>query len=210
VSTTPPAPLSGNTSRDPFDTGHLVWIDMEMSGLEPDSCVPLEIATVVTNGALEVIAEGPNLVIHQPQSVLDAMDKWNTEHHGDSGLTAAVQASTISCLEAELETLAFLEKWVQPGTSPLCGNSVGQDRRFMRVYMPRLEAFFHYRLIDISTIKELVKRWYAFAPPVKQTTHRALDDILESIDELRWYRRAIFRDALLNPEDDPGHRIETT
>jgi len=194
----------GNRSHAPFESDHLVWIDMEMTGLDPDTCVPIEIATLVTNGALEVIAEGPNLVIHQPASVLDLMDKWNTDHHGGSGLTAASLASTISCADAERETLSFLEQWVTPGTSPLCGNSVYQDRRFLYRYLPTLEAFLHYRLIDVSTIKETVKRWYGVVAPPKKTSHRALDDILESIEELRWYQQTVFRDAALAPDEAPA------
>jgi oligoribonuclease len=204
MSTSEPRALLGDTSRNPFESGHLVWIDMEMSGLDPDTCVPLEIASVVTNAALEVIASGPNIVIHQPASVMDAMDEWNTKHHGESGLTAAVLASTVSCREAELQTLAFLEKWVQAGASPLCGNSVAQDRRFLYRHMSELEAFFHYRIIDVSTLKELVRRWYGAVAPPKAGAHRALDDILESIAELRWYRQAVFRDPLAPPADAPA------
>jgi oligoribonuclease len=203
--TTPtPRALLGDTSQNPFESDHLVWIDMEMSGLDPDTCVPLEIASVVTNAALDVIATGPNLVIHQPASVMNAMDEWNTKHHGESGLTAAVLASKVSCREAELETLAFLERWVKAGASPLCGNSVAQDRRFLYRHMSGLEAFFHYRIIDVSTLKELVRRWYGVVAPPKAGTHRALDDILESIAELRWYRRAAFRDPLVSPPDAPA------
>lgn len=175
----------------------LVWLDMEMSGLDPAICRPLEIATIVTTAELEIVAEGPSLIIHQPDHVLDAMDAWNTEHHGSSGLTAAVKASTISEAEAEAQTLAFLAKYLDPRVSPLCGNTISQDRRFLRRYMPALDEFFHYRSVDISTIKELVRRWYGLSSPPKQTTHRALDDIRESIEELRWYRQAVFRDAPL-------------
>ncbi|MGM0575460.1 MAG: oligoribonuclease [Myxococcota bacterium] len=172
---------------------HLVWLDMEMSGLDPETCVPLEIATVVTDNDLNILAEGPNLVIHQPESVLDAMDDWNTEHHGASGLTEAVRNSRVSCQQAEEMTLSFLTGWTEPGRSPLCGNSVGQDRRFLRRYMPRLEQHLHYRIVDISSIKELSVRWYSLEPPRKKEAHRALDDILESIEELRFYRRTLFR-----------------
>jgi oligoribonuclease len=175
----------------------LVWLDMEMSGLDPATCRPLEIATIVTNGALEVIAEGPNLIIHQPDEVLAAMDAWNTEHHGQSGLTDAVRKSTISEREAELQTLAFISQFVDARVSPLCGNTISQDRRFMRRYMPELENHLHYRSVDISTIKELVRRWYGLQSPPKKTAHRALDDIRESIDELRWYREKVFRDVPL-------------
>lgn len=175
----------------------LVWLDMEMSGLDPATCRPLELATIVTTAELEIVAEGPSLIIHQSDEVLDAMDAWNTEHHGASGLTAAVKASTVSEAEAEAQTLAFLSQHLDPRVSPLCGNTISQDRRFLRRYMPALDEFFHYRSVDISTIKELVRRWYGISSPPKQTTHRALDDIRESIEELRWYRQTVFRDAPL-------------
>lgn len=184
----------------PKDPTHLIWLDMEMTGLKPDTDRPLEIATLVTTANLDIIAEGPSLIIHQSDALLAAMDKWNTEHHGASGLTAAVRASTITEAEAEAKTLAFLSQWIEPRMSPLCGNSIGQDRRFMRRYMPNLDAFCHYRSVDISTIKELVRRWFGgvTAPP-KKTAHRALDDIKESVDELRWYKQHVFKDAL-DPE----------
>lgn len=166
---------------------------MEMSGLEPRTDVPLEIATIITDNDLNVLAEGPNLVIHQPDAVLDGMDEWNTDHHQRSGLTAAVRASKVDCAEAEAQTLAFVEQWTLKGTAPLCGNSIAQDRRFIRKYMPRLDAHLHYRLIDISSIKELSRRWYELVSPPKQEGHRALDDIRESLEELRFYRQTIFR-----------------
>jgi oligoribonuclease len=172
---------------------HLIWLDMEMSGLDPATCVPLEVATIVTDNHLEILAEGPELVIHQPDAILDAMDEWNTSHHGSSGLTAAVKASTISLADAEAQTLAFLEEWTERGTSPLCGNSIGQDRRFMRRYMPALDAHCHYRVIDISSIKELSIRWYQHPTPPKKEAHRALEDIRESIAELRHYREVLFQ-----------------
>jgi oligoribonuclease len=179
------------TSQEPAP---LVWIDMEMSGLDPSTCRILEIATIVTDGKLEILAEGPDLVVHQPDEVLDAMDDWCTRHHGESGLTAQVRASTVSEAEAERQTLEFLARWTQAGASPLCGNSVHQDRRFMSRYMPRLDAFLHYRLVDVSTLKELSRRWYPeVKAPGKRETHRALDDIRESIAELRFYRGAVFR-----------------
>ncbi len=188
-----PAPEAG---APPRDGSLLVWLDMEMSGLDPETCRPLEIATLVTTPELDIVAEGPSLVIHQPEIVLDAMDAWNTQHHGESGLTEAVRQSHIGLAEAERLTLEFLARWLEPGRSPLCGNSIGQDRRFLVRYMPRLEAFLHYRNVDISTIKELVRRWYGVTPPPKKTTHRALDDIKESVDELRWYRQHVFKAAL--------------
>ena len=174
--------------------GNLIWLDMEMSGLDPETCVPLEVATIITDSALNILAEGPNIVIHQPDSVLDAMDEWNTTHHGASGLTQAVKDSTISCYEAESQTLAFLEEWTSAGKSPICGNSIGQDVRFIRRYMPRISKHLHYRVVDISSIKELVGRWYAMEPPPKNEAHRALGDIRESIAELRFYRETIFVD----------------
>ncbi len=173
---------------------HLVWIDMEMSGLDPEREVVLEIATLITTDALDLVAEGPSLVIQQPRSVLDAMDEWNTKHHGASGLTDRVLASEVSTAEAERRTLSFLRRYCVERKSPLCGNSVYQDRRFLARYMPRLEAFLHYRNIDVSTVKELVQRWYPNGPkpPEKKHAHLALDDIRESIEELRFYRGAYF------------------
>lgn len=183
--------------KPPRGAALLVWLDMEMSGLDPAICRPLEIATIVTTAELEIVAEGPSLIIHQSDELLLAMDAWNTEHHGASGLTAAVKASTISEGEAERQTLAFLAEHLDAKVSPLCGNTISQDRRFLRKYMPALDEFFHYRSVDISTIKELVRRWYGLSSPPKQTTHRALDDIRESIEELRWYRQTVFRDVPL-------------
>lgn len=172
---------------------HLVWLDMEMSGLDPATCRPLEIATIITDDELNVLAEGPNLVIHQRDDLLAAMDDWNTKQHAASGLVEMVKRSTITEAEAEEQTLAFIAQWTAAGESPLCGNSIAQDRRFLRRYMPRLDAHLHYRNIDISTLKELARRWYSVEPPAKRTTHRALDDIRESIEELRFYRDGLFR-----------------
>jgi oligoribonuclease len=173
----------------------LVWIDLEMSGLDPESCHILEAAVVITNAELEVIAEGPNIIINQPKAVLDAMDEWCTQHHGDSGLTAAVLASEVSLTQAEDQLVEFIAQHCPEGAAPLCGNSIGQDKRFIVKYMPRLEAYLHYRVIDVSSIKELARRWYpGVEAPAKKETHRALDDILESIEELRFYRRSFFRD----------------
>jgi oligoribonuclease len=175
----------------------LVWIDMEMSGLDPETCAILEVAVLITNGELEEIAEGPDIVVHQPQSVLAAMDEWNTKHHGESGLTARVQASTVSLAEAEEQVLSFVAAHTKAGASPLCGNSVHQDRAFIARYMPRLHAHLHYRNIDVSTLKELVKRWYPSVPvPTKKEAHRALSDIRESLDELRYYRSRVFREEI--------------
>ena len=174
---------------------NLVWIDLEMTGLDPDSEKIIEIATVVTSASLEVLADGPEIAIHQTAGVLAAMDGWNTEQHGRSGLTERVLASACREEEAEARTLAFLERYLPPQTSPMCGNSVCLDRRFLHRYMPRLESFFHYRNLDVSTLKELCLRW---APEkarklVKQAEHRAMQDILGSIAELRFYRDELLR-----------------
>lgn len=172
----------------------LIWLDMEMSGLDPEQHHVLEIATLITNAELEVVAEGPDIVVHQSDEVLAAMGEWCTEHHGQSGLTKAVRASTISLAEAERRTLEFVREHCEPGQSPLCGNSIGQDRRFLIRHMPQLAEFLHYRVIDVSTIKELVRRWYPDLEPLaKAESHRALDDIRESIAELRDYRERVFR-----------------
>ncbi|MBK6923624.1 MAG: oligoribonuclease [Deltaproteobacteria bacterium] len=168
-------------------------MDLEMSGLDPDHCAILEIATIITDAELGIIAEGPDLVIHQSDAVLDAMDEWCTQHHGDSGLTAAVKASTVSLVDAEAQTLAFIDQHCGPRQAPLCGNTIWQDRRFLLRHMPTLEAHLHYRLVDVSTIKELARRWYPkLEAPKKSESHRALDDIRESIAELRFYRERLF------------------
>lgn len=177
------------------DTDNLVWIDLEMTGLVPETDRIIEIATLVTDKELNVLATGPELAIHQDESVLAGMDEWNVEHHTSSGLCDRVSASTVNEREAEQATLEFLSDYVPARTSPMCGNTVCQDRRFLARYMPELEAFFHYRHIDVSTFKELAKRW---APSVldglqKQSAHRALADIEESVDELRHYRAHLFR-----------------
>ncbi len=173
---------------------NLVWIDLEMTGLDLQTCTILEIATVITDSQLNVVAEGPDLVIHQPDELLDAMDEWNTTHHGESGLTAAVKASTLSLADAEAQTLAFIREHCAEHTAPLCGNSIWQDRRFLARYMPTLEDYLHYRIIDVSSVKELVRRWYPteVRPPYKDSNHRALDDIRQSIDELKYYREHVF------------------
>ena len=172
------------------DKQHLIWIDLEMTGLNPDTDLIIEIATVITDKDLNIIAQGPVLAVHQSDAALAAMDDWNQKHHGESGLIDRVKASTINEAEAERLTIEFLTQWVPENTSPICGNSIGQDRRFLYRYMPKLEAYFHYRNIDVSTLKELAARW---APEVKngfnkESTHQALDDIIESIEELRYYR----------------------
>lgn len=177
------------------DFSKLVWIDLEMSGLDPDEERILEIATVVTDSHLSSIHRGPELIIHQPDELLDDMDEWNTRTHGDSGLTEAVRQSEISTKEAERQTLQFLkDKGVQPGQAPLAGNSICQDRRFLYRYMPDLSDYLHYRNIDVSTLKELVLRWYDDVDvPTKGASHRAMDDILESIEELKFYRNEVMR-----------------
>ncbi|MDD5577837.1 MAG: oligoribonuclease [Methylobacter sp.] len=172
------------------ESQHLIWIDLEMTGLDPDKDLILEIATIVTDKDLKMLAQGPVLAVRQPDSALAAMDEWNQKHHGQSGLIDRVKASTIDDAEAERLTIEFLKQWVPEKTSPICGNSIGQDRRFLYRYMPKLEAYFHYRNIDVSTLKELAARW---APELKkgfnkESKHQALDDIVESIEELRYYR----------------------
>lgn len=168
----------------------LVWLDMEMTGLDPEKERIIEVAVVVTEPDLTTVAEGPVLVIHQPDSVLDAMDNWNKGTHGRSGLIDKVKASTLDEVTAEAQLIAFLSQHVPAGKSPLCGNTISQDRRFMFRYMPKLEAFFHYRNLDVSTLKELCRRW---KPELikgfeKKTRHEALADVYESIDELKYYR----------------------
>lgn len=174
---------------------HLVWIDLEMTGLDPSQDRILEIASIVTDSDLNVLAEGPELVIHQSDEVLEAMDDWNQTHHGQSGLIDRVRASQCTVLQAESLTLDFLANWVPEGASPLCGNSICQDRRFLAAGMPRLERFLHYRNLDVSTLKELAKRWSPEVAScvVKTGAHRALADIRESIAELRHYREHLFR-----------------
>jgi oligoribonuclease len=174
---------------------NLVWIDLEMTGLNPDVDRILEMATIVTDGELNVLAEGPELVIHQSEAVLSGMDDWNRRTHGASGLVERVRASTVTEAEAERLTLDFLKPYIKERTSPLCGNSIHQDRRFISRYMTSLDAFLHYRLIDVSSLKELARRWYPpvfDAAPRKSDRHRALDDIRGSIAELQYYRQALF------------------
>ncbi len=176
------------------DSSNLVWIDMEMTGLEPETDVVLEIATIVTDKDLNIIAEGPVLAIHQSDYVLDNMSQWCVEVHGKSGLTQRCKDSEVSIDKAVRLTIEFLEKYVPKGSSPLCGNSIGQDRRFLVKYMPELEAYFHYRNIDVSTIKELVRRWQPelLDGVQKKGVHLALDDIRESIAEMVYYRNKVF------------------
>jgi len=172
------------------DASRLIWVDLEMTGLKPDSDRIIEVAMVITRENLEVVAEGPVRVVHQGDHVLEAMDSWNKGTHGRSGLVAKVRASSLSDADVETEMLDFLSAHVPSGVSPMCGNSVCQDRRFLARYMPRLEAYFHYRNLDVSTLKELARRWkpQIMSGLVKQGKHEALADIYESIEELRYYR----------------------
>lgn len=178
------------------DANNLIWIDLEMTGLDTGNDRIIEIATIVTDAQLNILAEGPVLAIHQTGDILDAMDEWNTRQHGQSGLVERVRNSTLDEAEAERQTIEFLAMYVPAGASPMCGNSICQDRRFLARCMPTLEAFFHYRNLDVSTVKELMARW---APPNllsgfrKDSTHLALDDTRDSIRELRYYRECFFR-----------------
>jgi len=174
---------------------NLVWVDLEMTGLNPDHDKIIEIATIVTDSQLNTLAEGPVLAIFQSDAALDGMDEWNTTHHNASGLVKRVKASTVTESDAIAQTLAFIAPWVDKGISPMCGNSIGQDRRFMARHMPELEEYFHYRNIDVSTIKELARRWNPkmLDGVVKTGAHLALDDIRESIAELRHYQSNFFK-----------------
>ena len=170
---------------------NLIWIDLEMTGLDPDTDVIIEMATIITDSELNTLAEGPVIAVHQSDETLAKMDEWNTRQHGGSGLTQRVRESTVSMAEAEAQTLEFIKLWVPERSSPICGNSICQDRRFLYRHMPALENYFHYRNLDVSTLKELAARW---APEVKDSfqkgsTHLALDDIRESIAELQHYRK---------------------
>jgi oligoribonuclease len=172
------------------DPGHLVWIDMEMSGLNPETDRVIEVAVIITDSQLNTVAEGPVLVVHQADDVLDRMDDWNKSTHGKSGLIERVKASTLTEAQVEDQMLVFIANYVPPRVSPMCGNSVHQDRRFLVRYMPKLEDYFLYRNLDVSTLKELARRWRPelMAGMVKQGKHEALADVQESIDELRYYR----------------------
>jgi oligoribonuclease len=177
------------------DATNLIWIDLEMTGLDTTSDLIIEIATIVTNSKLEILEEGPVLAVHQADEVLNAMDEWNTNQHGTSGLTERVRKSTVDEAGAERQTIAFLSKYLEEGKSPMCGNSICQDRRFLARCMPELERFFHYRNLDVSALKELAIRW---APDVakgfkKGSTHLALDDTRDSIRELQYYREHLLR-----------------
>ncbi len=173
------------------DANNLIWVDMEMTGLDPERDVVIEIATIVTDSELNTLAEGPVIALHQDDATLAAMDQWNTTHHTHSGLVDRVRASAHDEANAVALTLAFLERWVPAGASPMCGNSICQDRRFMARYLPGLERYFHYRNLDVSTLKILMQRWRPEleAGVNKTSTHLALEDIRESIEELRYYRQ---------------------
>lgn len=178
-----------------FSENNLIWLDLEMTGLEPATDKILEIATIVTDSELNIIAEGPVFAIHQPDEILDNMDEWCVNQHGKSGLTKRCKESSTDLATASQETINFLAQYVPAGKSPMCGNSIGQDRRFMHIHMPELEQFFHYRNLDVSTVKELARRW---KPEVlesfqKKGTHLALDDIKESIAELVEYKKHFFK-----------------
>lgn len=185
----------------PLDPENLIWIDLEMTGLDPATDHILEIATLVTDKQLTLLAEGPVLAVHHEDAVLAAMGEWCTRQHGQSGLTERVRQSRVSMAEAQQATLEFLRQHVPPGASPMCGNSICQDRRFMARQMPELERFFHYRNLDVSTLKELAKRWApgAAAGFTKESTHLAMADIHDSIAELRHYRERLFRAEFAAP-----------
>ena len=177
-------------NRDPLN---LVWLDLEMTGLEPDRHVIIEIASLVTNANLDILAEGPVFAIRRTDEQLSLMDAWNRGTHGASGLLKRIAEESVEIEEAERETLAFVRKWVLKGQSPLAGNSIAQDRRFLRREMPKVDEYLHYRNVDVSTVKELIRRWYPeLKPPEQKQAHQALDDIRESVEELRWYREHVF------------------
>lgn len=197
TSDSPPADaVSAPAQPQRPDETRLVWVDMEMTGLRPEIDRIIEVAAVITDADLNVLGQSEAYVIHQPAGVMEQMDAWNRGTHGGSGLTRRVAESTLNELVVEQQLLEFLGQWVPAGKSPMCGNSIGQDRRFMARYMPRLEAFFHYRNLDVSTVKELCRRWRPdlLKGFVKRSAHTALADIIESIDEMRYYREHFFRD----------------
>lgn len=185
--------MSPTPKRDPTN---LAWIDLEMTGLDPERNVIIEIASLVTDRDLNILAEGPCLAIARSDEELALMDSWNVKMHTASGLVQRMRDEGVTVAEAERQTLLFLRRWLAKGASPLAGNSIGQDRRFLRREMPKIEAYLHYRSVDVSTMKELVRRWYPTLPPAeKKQAHQALEDIRESVNELRYYRTHIFRPA---------------
>jgi len=185
---------SKNVSMKHKDYLRIVWVDLEMTGLDVDNDSILEMACIITDSDLNIVAEGPNLVVNHPDSVLDNMNSWSQDHHGKSGLTEACRKSEISLQEAEYKMLSFVRKYVPANTCPLGGNSVHADKGFLDKYMPQFMKHLHYRIVDTSTVKELCKRWYPLLmPPRKKLNHRALDDIKESIEELKFYKETIFK-----------------
>jgi oligoribonuclease len=189
-------PYSRSRAKHPLRLmSAIVWMDMEMSGLDPQTERILEVALLITDGELNVVAEGPNLVLHQSEELLAAMDQWNTIHHGQSGLTKRARESTLDEHQASAALLGFLAQHTEKKKPPLAGNSIHQDRRFLALYMPEVEDWLHYRNVDVSTIKELAQRWYPKqynGRPTKKGSHRAMDDLMESIEELKYYRKALF------------------
>ncbi len=184
------------THPEPPASSPLVWIDLEMTGLDPERDVVIEAAVLITDSELNIVADGPDLAIHRSEEELSVMNDWNRRTHHGSGLIKRVRASDLTIEQAEAEILEFVRQWTVEGESPLCGNSVHQDKRFLYREMPKLVDWLHYRIVDVSTVKELAKRWYPELEKfAKQERHRALDDIRESIDELRWYRQQIFKPA---------------
>ncbi len=177
---------------------YLFWLDLEMTGLDSSKDTILEIASIITNNNLEIIAQGPALVIHQPDNILEGMDSWNQHHHKESGLIQAVKDSRVSLAEAYDKTVSFAKEYCKPQAVPLCGNTIYQDRAFLRVLMPELDAFLHYRVIDVSSVKELVRRWYpkdAYTYFNKSGKHRAFDDVLAAVEELKHYRKYFFKES---------------
>lgn len=198
------ASMAESVAKETFNNSNLIWIDLEMTGLDTQNDAIIEIATVVTDKDLNILAEGPVLAIYQSDKILDGMDNWNTRTHGESGLIDRVRASKVDYALAERQTIEFLQNFVDAGRSPMCGNSICQDRRFLARLMPELEEYFHYRNLDVSTLKELTSRWYPEGSRLlkKKARHLALDDVYDSIDELKFYRSLLFAH-----DGDIKHRI---